>query len=63
MTLIYNTKKRPAFCDFYVSVIVELLFCIPSSLTGEDSVKKNEIEELGITALKIIAVYLKTIEI
>ena len=45
--ILYTTpKKVTVLCDVYISIIVEISSCPPSSSTDKANTKNNELEEL-----------------
>ena len=56
------TKNKVAvFYDVYISIIVEISLCTPSSSTGISNANNNELDELVMIAVKPIEIYLTTV--
>ena len=55
------TKNQvTVFYDVYISIIVEISLCTPSSSTDKSIANNNELDELFMIALKPIEIYLTT---
>ena len=53
-------NKVTVFYDVYISIIVVISLCTPSSSTGISNANNNELDELVIIALEPIEIYLTT---
>ena len=53
-------NKVTVFYDFYISIIVEISLCTPSSSTDISNANNNELDALVMIALKPIEIYLTT---
>ena len=53
-------NKVTVFYDVYISIIVEIYLCTPSSSTDISNANNNELDELVMIALKPIEIYLTT---
>ena len=55
--------KQKVFCNFYISIIVDIYLFPPSYSADKDNSNNSELEELGVIALDAIYVYLTASEI
>ena len=55
--------KQTVFCNFYISIIVDIYLFPPSYSADKDNSNNSELEELGVIALDAIYVYLTASEI
>ena len=53
-------NKVTVFYDVYISIIVDIYLCNPSSSTDISNANNNEIDELVMIALNPIEIYLTT---
>ena len=53
-------NKVTVFYDVYISIIVDISLCTPSSSTDKSNANNNELDELFMIALKPIEKYLTT---
>ena len=53
-------NKVTVFYDVYISIIVEISLCTPSSPTDISNANNNELDELVMISLKPIEIYLTT---
>ena len=59
-TILSVTKNKvTVFYDVYISIIVEISLCNPSSSTNISNTNNNELDELVMISLKPIEIYLK----
>ena len=60
LVLLVNVTKNKVtvLYDVYISIIVEISLCTPSSSTDISNANNNELDELVIIALKPIEIYL-----
>ena len=60
LLLSVTKNKVTVFYDVYISIIVEIYLCNPSSSTDISNANSNELDELVMISLKPIEIYLTT---